>query len=202
MLEQVQQLSHWQIDLLAFVFLLQGCVVAIFPEEVIFLTLGVLWYQGRVGFFEALVTGQVALLSANAICVTLGHHFGARILARRPFSWIFNKDAVFKSLEAVRRHGVWIAALTRFTPLVRGPVYFAIGLSRMGIARFVQIDVIASFVHLPLLLSVGALIGRKSGSILQAYHYIGYIMAGLLGSGLILVLLNRLRQPGGRAKKI
>lgn len=193
MLEQVQALSHWQIDLLAFTLLLQGCLITIFPEEVIFLTLGVLWSQGRVGFFEALVSGQLGLLGANAALVSVGHHLGARALSRRPLSWLLNKDSVTRARQILNRHGTWIVFVARFTPLVRGPVYFAVGLSKLGVLRFMRTDALASCFHLPLLMLTGAAIGRNSASIVQAYHTVGLVMAFITLSGVALVVFNRLR---------
>src|SRR4051812_33746886 len=53
LIARLDLLEHWQIAIFATSLLYQGIFLAVFPEEVIITTLGLLWSQDRIGFFEA-----------------------------------------------------------------------------------------------------------------------------------------------------
>ena len=153
--ERLAGLTPAQIHFLIAGMLLQGAVFTVLPEEVIITTLGALWGNGQIGFWESLLTVQIGLLPANVILFAAGRHLGAPLLARPPFRWLVNGSRVETAAGRVRAYGTWVVALTRFTPLVRGPIYFACGTARMPILKFVASDGIASLVHIPLLLYIG-----------------------------------------------
>lgn len=182
LLVQLGNLPHWQIALLATYLLYQGAYFTVFPEEVVITTLGLLWSQGKIGFFEALVAVWVGLLPANATTVFFGSKFGPKLFKIRPFSWVFNKEEVEESLTQIRRHGKWIVFFTRFIPMIRGPIYLAAGLSRIGLLNFMKTDFVASCIQIPGLLFLGSLIGKNANSLMDAYQRIGILMAVLLVS--------------------
>jgi membrane protein DedA with SNARE-associated domain len=160
MLELLSGLNHWQIDLIVVTILWQGAVFTLFPEEVILTTLGILWGRGQLGFFEAMVVAQLGLLPANAAMVTVCQKLGRKLFQVRPFSWFLKPEAVESASKYLRRYGDVMILATRFTPLIRGPMYASIGLSGFPIRRFMLLDALASCVQVPLLLWIGA----KAGS--------------------------------------
>jgi len=76
---------------------------------------------------------------------------------------MFNAEAVDESLAELRKYGKWVIFGTRFTPIIRGPIYVAAGLSKMGVFNFFKIDATAALFQVPLLMVVGRLIGKKCG---------------------------------------
>lgn len=165
MLDLIHDLSHWQICGLVIWLLLQGTVLAVAPEEIIFLSLGVLWSQGRVGFAEALTAALLGLLPANAGMVFVAGRFRRNSLVQ--------KASVQRALELVRAKGRWMIFITRFTPLVRAPVYASVGLSGMSVLSFFKVDAPAALIQVPLLILAGAWIEETTGSIESAYKVIG-----------------------------
>jgi membrane protein DedA with SNARE-associated domain len=198
LLARLADLQHWEIALLAVGFLLQGAFLAVFPEELIITTLGFLWSQNRIGFVEALVAIWMGLLPANAITVFFGSRFGPRILTIRPFCWMFKKDAVEESLARIRHHGPWIVFVTRFTPVIRGPIYLASGLSQMGLLRFMKIDGVAAMLQVPLLLFVGSVIGRNADSLVDGYKKVGLFMASLIGMMILFKFILKFKRSNNR----
>ncbi|MBI2712447.1 MAG: DedA family protein [Bdellovibrio sp.] len=185
LLVRLGNLEHYQIAALASYLLYQGCYIGIIPEELIIATLGLLWSEGKIGFLEALVAVWVGLLSANATTVFFGSYFGPRILKIRPFCWVLSQEAVDDYLWELKKYGNWIIFLTRFTPVVRGPVYMAAGLSQMGMWRFFRTDALASCIQVPALLLLGRYFGRTSASMMDGYKSLGIAMGGLLVFGLV-----------------
>ncbi len=187
LLNQLSNLEHWQIALLATGMLLQGGVFTLFPEEIIFTTLGVLWSQGKIGFFEAWLAISLGLLPANSLPAFLGRRFGLKALSARPFSWVFKRQAVEGATQLLRSYGSWVVFTTRFIPLIRGPIYFATGVSQMGALQFFRVDALASCIQVPLLLILGGLIGKNADSLMQAYQRVGQFMIVFIG----LLILGR-----------
>jgi len=171
LLHQLSALNHWQIDSIAIVLLLQGAIASVFPEDVILLTLGMLWSQGRVSFLESFLSAQMGILTADAILVFIGGTAGPALLANPPLSWIVKKKAVDKALAKLKKYGKWMIVTTRFTPLIRGPVYLATGLSRFGLLNFMKLDAMTSVFQISLLLLIGRYIGKHSGSLSHLFHF-------------------------------
>jgi len=155
-LERFDTLTHWQIALVAIGLLLQGAFFTIFPEELIFISLGYLAADGRIHWLEAMLAGQVGLLPANAIAMIIGRTVGVRIFDIRPFRWVIKKEAMEKARRRLNQHAVRTVFFTRFIPTIRGPVYIAVGLSGMRLIQFVRTDALASCIQIPLLLALGA----------------------------------------------
>lgn len=189
-LQTIQGLASWQICLLATGILLEGAIFAVVPEEVVSITMGLLWSQGKVDFIPALLAIQAGLLPANAIMVFIGSRAGARFLKNRERM----REAVEEALAYFRRYGAWMIMATRFTPVVRAPIYIAAGVSRFGVLRFMKFDFLASLIQVPALMLLGRAIGDSAESVTEAYKKIGYFAGGLLAFIIIVTLILERRR--------
>ncbi len=193
LLLQLSNLPSWQICLLASYLLLQGFILTIFPEEVIISTLGLLWFEGKVDFVPAFVAVIIGLIPANAATVFLGDRFGARLLKVRPFIWFISQEEVAAGLERIRKHGKWVVIVTRFIPIIRGPIYFAAGASKFGIFRFMRMDALAMCVQVPLWMWIGRSIGISVEGLMPGYNRIGFLLLAILGGALLYKIVSSLR---------
>lgn len=184
-LERLNALSHWQIDLVAFLLLLQGAVISIAPEEVVIVTLGLLWGHGKIGFIEASIIILLGIIPANIFLVLFGQKFVKRFEKKR---------AVQIASNYLRRYGGLVIVLTRFTPVVKGPVYFSVGALRFGLGRFLVTDGIAACVQIPLLLLLGKTIGENTQSLEHALRTIGWIAGAMLALSLTVTIGLETRQ--------
>jgi len=201
LLVRLAGLPSWQIALTASWLLLAACVFPSLPEEVVITALGMLWGQGRIAFLEAFVAVLAGLLAANLGSVFIGTRLARGLALWEPLARPLRSEPVQAALGALRRHGRAVVFITRFTPLVRGPVYVAAGISQMGLARFFQVDALAACVQVPLLLWLGARVGEGAGSLVQAWHRMGWLALGLALAMLAFHLLlrrTRSRARGGR----
>ncbi len=148
-------LSHWQIGFLATLLLAQGFAISIFPEELVILSLGALSATGRIGFAESMIFVLAGLLPANLTTVFIARHLGLVGLRKRPFSWVFHENAIQKFLHPAKCHAKKIVLTTRFVPLIRGPIYAALGISGLSPFAFFRLDAAAALVQVPLLLYLG-----------------------------------------------
>lgn len=190
-LEKLNSLSHWKIDLIAFLLLIQGAVISIAPEEVVIVALGLLWGQGKITFIEAVIVILLGILPANILLVLFGEKFAKRFEKKR---------AVQVASNYLRRYGAMVIVLTRFTPVVKGPVYFSVGALRFGLSRFLVTDLLAACVQVPLLLLLGKTIGENSRSIEHALKTVGWIAGSLLVISLVFTISLEMRQYPERKK--
>lgn len=203
-IDHISALSHWGIMFWATGLLLQGALVALVPEEVVMTALGLLWSQGKIPFWEAFVCIQVGLLPANVVMVLIGKHIGMPVLSRAPFSWILKPALIRAVLAPVRAHAKKVCFLTRFTPSIRGPVYFSLGLAGLKVKRFMVIDALASCVQIPCLLFLGRRIGRHSTSLIQSFQKLGVVLLVVIivGFTLALIITRRREEKPAPAQEI
>ena len=195
LLLQFAGLPSWQIVLMASWLLLVACVIPSVPEEIVITTLGMLWGRGRIGFMEAFIAVLAGLLAANLGSVFIGSLLARGFSLWDPLARPLRSAAVQAALGAIRRHGRAVVLVTRFTPLVRGPVYLAAGLSRMSLSRFLQVDAPAACLQVPLLLWFGARVGDGAGSLVEAWGRMGWLALGLAVAMLALHVLLAHRRP-------
>jgi len=196
----LSNLPGWQLALASTWILLQAAVIPSLPEEVVITTLGVLWSQGKIDFLTAYAAVLAGLLPANAMAVLIGGFAERGLLRFGPARRLIQSDAVRSARAAVVRHGRVVVAVTRFVPLVRGPVYLACGASGMTVRQFFVVDALAALVQVPLLLLLGAKLGEGAGSLAEAWQRVGLVALLLLGAAVGLQVFRavrgRLRQPG------
>ena len=194
----LSNLPGWQLALASTWLLLQAAVIPSLPEEVVFATLGVLWSQGKVDFLTAYAAVLAGLLPANAMAVLFGGLAERGLLRFGPVQRLIQSDAFRSARAAVVRHGRVVVAVTRFVPLVRGPVYLACGASGMTVRQFFVVDAMAALVQVPLLLLLGAKVGEGAGSLAEAWQRVGLVALMLLGAAVGLQVFRAVR---GRLRK-
>ncbi len=180
LLLRLAALPSWQIALAATWLLLVACVVPSLPEEIVITALGMLWGRGRIAFLEALAAVLAGLLAANLGMVFIGSRLARGLSLWKPLARPFHSPLVQGALAAIRRHGRAVVFVTRFTPLIRGPVYLASGLSQMGLARFFQVDAFAACLQVPLLLWLGARLGNGASSLVEACRRMSWFALALV----------------------
>ena len=111
------------------------------------------------------------------------------LMGERLSSRFMKKRSVQFASEYLHRWGAWVIVLTRFTPIVRAPVYLAVGVSRFGVLRFFQTDGLAACVQVPLLLYLGKTIGGSNETVGAAVRTMGWIAGGLLVLTLLFTVL-------------
>jgi membrane protein DedA with SNARE-associated domain len=187
-------LSHTQLAWLAFGFLVEGCFIAILPEEIVFVSMGYFCRQGRVGWLEALVACQTGVLIANAAMMGAGKLIGSRLALIPPFRWFMSQASLERALELVDRNGWKILFVTRFTPVVRGPIYLAAGLSKLPLKQCIAVDAFASCFQVPLLLMAGYYAFERALAMLRESR----VPMAIAGAAVLTFLLVRQARRRGR----
>jgi membrane protein DedA with SNARE-associated domain len=190
LLARLADLPQWQLAFAASWILLQGCVLLSIPEEIVIVSMGMLVGQGRVEAPLALVAILAGLLPANSAAVFFGNLARKRLERGGTLGRALSSPPVTAATSALRRHGPIVVLVTRFTPLVRGPIYLAAGLSGLGVGRFFLLDAVAACVQIPLLLWIGSRLG-EGATAGQAWTRIGWLSAGLVLAAIAFAVARR-----------
>ena len=191
LIARIADLPQWQVALAATWILLQGCVLPSLPEEIVIVSMGMLVAQGRIDAPLALAAVLAGLLPANSTAVFFGGLARKRLGRGGALGRTFSSPWVAAAAAALRRHGPIVVLVTRVTPLVRGPVYLAAGLSGLGVGRFFLLDAAAACVQVPLLLWIGSRLGAGATAA-QAWSRIGWLSAGLVAVAITVACVSRL----------
>jgi membrane protein DedA with SNARE-associated domain len=192
LLFRFSEMSEWQIYALVTGLLLQGFILTIFPEEILILALGYLWAQEKVGFVESFICLTIGLLPANAACFLIARRYGMGLLKMRPFCWFISQRSLRLAIIRMRSHGERVLFITRFTPIIRGPIYMAAGISGMSLATFLRVEFLAACIQIPLLLYCGKILGNHADRIMELLQGFGFLMGFAL---LVYMAQNTLFHP-------
>ena len=95
--------------------------------------------------------------------------FGDAALHRAPLRWFLKPGAVARARRWFERRGGLVIFLSRFMPGLRLPTYFAAGLVRAGLFRFLFWFVLAGVTWTPTLIFLVSLAGpqprRRDGAV-------------------------------------
>ncbi len=139
----------------------------------------------------AFVCFAAALLS-DLVVFYLGRH--SRHWMRRS-SWFrfFSRKSIFKKTETiVRRRGMWVAGVFRFTPGLRFPGHWTCGMLGMSPFKFLLVDGAAALVSIPTQVLLVAYYGDSIFYYLKEFKF---FLAIVLLVGVAVVLARRSRIP-------
>ena len=140
------------------VWLAMGTLIS---EDLACVTAGILISQGRLGFFSAAAACALGIFFGDLILFALGRFVGRPLMGR-----YFPESKVVEATAWLQSRGLRVVLLSRFTPGLRLPTYFAAGILQLNILRFSAALFVASLVWTPILVGASANAGsRLAGSV-------------------------------------
>ncbi len=153
-------------------------------EDLACIAAGVLVAQGRLGFAEAAAACAAGIFAGDMLLFLAGRLAGSRALRWPAVSRFLTPDRVARGAEWLNRRGLIVVVLSRFTPGLRLPTYFAAGMLPTRFAAFAGFFAIAAAVWTPILVGAAALFGERLLVMLFADHY-----RGVAGFAVVVALL-------------
>lgn len=128
-------------------------------EDLACLAAGVLIAQGALGFLEGALACAAGIFVGDLLLFLGGRLGGRRVLRWRPLARLLPRETLERGARWLDRRGLAVVFLSRFTPGLRLPTYFAAGLLPVRTGRFVACLFLASAVWTPLLVGAAAASG-------------------------------------------
>lgn len=131
------------------------------PEELALMGAGWWARAGALPLWAAWVSATAANVAGDTISYLIGRYFLERLLRTRLGRRLVSPELREWGERFVKDHGFWAIVLGRFLVAVRGPVYFAIGASKVPLGRFELINTIVALLEGALLVWLGYVFGQS-----------------------------------------
>ncbi|MFT7679173.1 MAG: membrane protein DedA with SNARE-associated domain/pimeloyl-ACP methyl ester carboxylesterase [Planctomycetota bacterium] len=177
--------------LLVILFLLAASTLV--SEDLACIGAGLLVSQGRLGFLHASAACFVGILVGDLGLFLLGRFLGRPAIKRRPLCWMIDEARLERASAWFRRQGATVIFLSRFTPGLRLPTYFAAGAARTRLRTFAFYFALAGLLWTPALVGLAAWAGLELDTAAELFS--GSLWKAGLAMVLALILLQRLLVP-------
>lgn len=125
-------------------------------EDLTCLTAGALVGQGRIGLGLAVAACFCGIFVGDLLLFLAGRYFGRAAVTRAPLRWFVSEMALQRGAAWLGKNGMNAVFLSRLTPGLRLPVYFAAGMLKTNLSRFALFFAIAAAVWTPILIGAVA----------------------------------------------
>jgi membrane protein DedA with SNARE-associated domain len=166
-------------------------VLTFLEGETILVLAGVAAQQGHLQLKYVMLCAFCGSLISDQLAFFIGRRWGTRWLARRP-----NIEArLARARSLIERHQIVITLVFRFLYGLRNVIPFALGMSRMPVARYVILNVIGAAVWAVALAAGGYALGHALKAILHdVASWQRWILLGLAIAGVAFFLYSRRRE--------
>ncbi len=139
--------------------LLLLAVATLVSEDLTCIAAGVMVADGRLNFWLATLTCAAGIIGGDMLLFLAGRKGGRRLLITPIFRRFISQDRVNRGSAWISQRGLIVIFLSRFTPGLRLPTYFAAGVLRTSFWQFAIYFVLAGIVWTPLLIAATILFG-------------------------------------------
>lgn len=179
----------------AFVLLLSSATEYLFPPfpgDVITLAGGFFAARGAIPLFLA----WPALICGATVGASLSWLLGVSAIrnegTRRYVMRFIAPEQMAKLHANLDKYGVFLLAINRFVPVVRGMLLFATGLAGMPYRRVLLWSMVSALVRDSLLIGVGYFLSLRFEKLLEIMQkYTAVLMFGVLAAGLIYLIRRK-----------
>lgn len=146
-------------------------------EDLTLLLGGGLAARGVTSFWPTLVCGYCGVLLGDVLI----HHWGKRMGPAAYQHRIVRKHMSPHRQETLRahfaRHGFWTIVVGRHTPMLRAPIFFLAGASRLPLWKFALADALSAAVTVPIVVTLGFEFAEHMDEIRARIHHAQWLIA-------------------------
>jgi membrane protein DedA with SNARE-associated domain len=142
--------------------LLLIALATLVSEDLACIATGVLVAQGKLGFFSGTLACLLGIFMGDLLLFLAGRLAGHAAFGVKAFRRLVPLEKVDRASAWLSAKGPAVILLSRFTPGLRLPTYFAAGLLRTRFWRFASLFLVASSIWTPLLVGATAAFGEQT----------------------------------------
>jgi pimeloyl-ACP methyl ester carboxylesterase/membrane protein DedA with SNARE-associated domain len=186
----------------ALVFFLVLALATFVSEDLTLLTAGALAGQGQISLTLAIAACFVGVFVGDSLLYLAGRFFGRTVVKSVPLRWFVSETSLDRGAAWLGKNGMTAVFLSRVTPGLRLPIYFAAGVLKTNFALFALFFAIADIVWTPILVGAVAWFSKGAESIINptifSRSFWFEIVAIVLTAFIVLNLILRLATRRGR----
>ena len=164
------------------------------PEDLTLLLGGGLAARGVTEFWPTLLCGYFGVLLGDVLI----HHWGARMGPAAYRHKLVRRHLSIPRQEKLRahfaKHGFLTVVVGRHAPMLRAPIFFLAGASRLPLWEFLLADAISSAVTVPIVVALGFYFGEHLEDIKARLHEVEWIVAAAAAAAVAIWLMVRRRR--------
>lgn len=143
-----------------FVILILGGLGLPVPEDIVIITGGVLVKHGITNLFPTMLVALTGAIIGDIIIYIVGNKLGGSFLESKYSKFFIRKKTIELFKERAQKGDIGLIIIGRFTPGLRAPIYFSVGMVGMNLKKFLIIDIIAGLISIPVGTAIGVLLGH------------------------------------------
>lgn len=146
----------------ALIFFLALALATFVSEDLALLTAGALAGQGQISLTLAIAACFVGIFAGDMLLYFAGRFFGRAAVRRAPLRWFVSENSLKRGAAWLDKNGMSAVFLSRVTPGLRLPIYFAAGVVRTRFLSFTLFFAIAAAVWTPLVVGATAWVSSSA----------------------------------------
>ena len=168
-------------------------LATLLSEDLTCIAAGVLIAQGRLPFVEGTFACVAGIFAGDMMLFVAGRLVGKRALEWPPLSRFLSKEGVDRATAWLQKRGLTVVLLSRFTPGLRLPTYFAAGLLPTPATAFAGHFLLAAAIWTPIL--IGATILMGEGFLRTVFAHASQSLAAFFSIFVLFALALRILKP-------
>jgi len=168
-------------------------------EDLTLLLAGGLAARGVTSFWPTMLSGYFGVLLGDVLIHRWGSRLGPLAYERKLVRRHLSPERQQKLRDHFARHGFLTIVVGRHTPMLRAPVFFLAGASRVPVWKFLLADALSAAITVPAVLLLGYYFGEHLDDVRRHIHQVQWVIAGVVVVGAAAWWLWRRRRPKSAA---
>lgn len=153
-------------------------------EDLVLLIGGALSARGITSYWPTLACGYFGVLLGDVLIHRWGMKIGPAAYRHRIVQKGLSVERQVKLREHFARHGFLTIVVGRHTPILRAPIFFLAGASRVPLWKFAIADALSAAVTVPLVVTLGFYFGEHLDDIRARIHQVQWALAAAVAAAL------------------
>ncbi|MGE5049006.1 MAG: DedA family protein [Deltaproteobacteria bacterium] len=153
-------------------------------EDLTLLLGGGLAAKGVTSYWPTLVCGYCGVLLGDVLIHHWGKRMGPAAYGHRMVRKHMSPERQEKLRAHFARHGFWTIVVGRHTPMLRAPIFFLAGASKLPLWEFAIADALSAAVTVPIVVTLGFEFAEHMDEIRAKIHHVEWI----IGAAVVLAI--------------
>lgn len=145
-------------------------------EDLTLLLGGGLAAKGVTSYWPTLVCGYCGVLLGDVLIHHWGKRMGPAAYGHRMVRKHMSPERQEKLRAHFARHGFWTIVVGRHTPMLRAPIFFLAGASKLPLWEFAIADALSAAVTVPIVVTLGFEFAEHMDEIRAKIHHVEWII--------------------------
>jgi membrane protein DedA with SNARE-associated domain len=165
-------------------------------EDLTLLIGGGLAAKGVTQYWPTLAAGYCGVILGDVLIHHWGTRMGPAAFSQKWVQKLLSPEREEKLRQHFARHAFLTIVVGRHTPVLRAPVFFLAGASKVPRWEFVIADAISAAITVPIVVTLGYFFAEHLDDIRQKIHNVQWVVGGAVAVLILAWLLWRRRRRG------